>query len=252
MVIRGLILHMIQDYIGVISSGNEIDHLAMKRKSTSTARTRILGIEMIYCTYTCPPKAYRIAIPPIALPGAIIGEMATQWPKEAAWPAEAREHATNLSKYLRDALLSVESAKNQPVPAELVKAVLLGSLSFVIKTQSASDFRTVLDSIDTIRTEQQTSAVSTYEALGTIKEDIRKSAELASQVNAKATDIGEETKLGVSQVQNAKIPCASHHRCPGGPDLRCLQGGNLSGLPPSLLRHLIKVKGYRSKILKKR
>ena len=70
----------------------------------------------------CPPKAYRIAIPPIALPGAIIGKMVTQWPKEATWPAEAREYTTYLSKYLRDALLSVESAKNQPVPAELVKA----------------------------------------------------------------------------------------------------------------------------------
>ena len=58
-------------------------------------------------------------MPPTALPGAIIGGTTTQWSKEATWPNEPREHATQLSKYLRKALVSIENAKGQPVPAEL-------------------------------------------------------------------------------------------------------------------------------------
>jgi hypothetical protein len=42
--------------------------------------------------------------------------MATSWPQEVAWPAEFREHATQLGKYLREALLCIERARDQPVP----------------------------------------------------------------------------------------------------------------------------------------
>ncbi|KAI3340358.1 hypothetical protein F4824DRAFT_487316 [Ustulina deusta] len=60
--------------------------------------------------------------------------VATSWPQQTAWPTEVREHATYLSKYLQDALRCVEQAQDQPVPANLVKSVILGMVSLVAKT----------------------------------------------------------------------------------------------------------------------
>ena len=53
-----------------------------------------------------------------------IGVMAATWPKTTAWPNDLREHATYLSKYLSDALLCIEAAKEQPIPTPLVKITL--------------------------------------------------------------------------------------------------------------------------------
>jgi hypothetical protein len=53
-----------------------------------------------------------------------IGIMASTWPKATAWPSDLREHAIYLSKYLRDALLCIKSAKEQPIPTPLVKTMI--------------------------------------------------------------------------------------------------------------------------------
>jgi hypothetical protein len=136
--------------------------------------------------------------------------MTTQWPKETTWPNDPREHATQLSKYLRDALISVENAKHQPVPAELVKISLLGSLSFVMKTQSAPDFRTVLDTLNIIRTEQQATTSDVTQAvgefLGEIKGEIMATTKLVRESNAKAEEVGQHAKaLAKEAVDTSKI-----------------------------------------------
>ncbi|KAI0388182.1 hypothetical protein F5Y17DRAFT_453852, partial [Xylariaceae sp. FL0594] len=62
-------------------------------------------------------------------------------PGRKQWPTEAREHATYLNKYLPDALLCVQQANDQPVPANIVKSTILGMLSLVAKIQNMPDLQ---------------------------------------------------------------------------------------------------------------
>lgn len=55
------------------------------------------------------------------------------WPKATAWSYDLREHATYLSKYLRDALLCIESAKEQPTPTPPVKT-MIAAMSVMLTT----------------------------------------------------------------------------------------------------------------------
>ncbi|RBA11815.1 hypothetical protein FPRO05_14203 [Fusarium proliferatum] len=68
--------------------------------------------------------------------------MATSWPQEVAWPAKFREHATQLGKYLREALLRIERARDQLVPQGLGKVMAMGALSLVNKIRNIPDHRT--------------------------------------------------------------------------------------------------------------
>ncbi|KAH8902606.1 hypothetical protein BR93DRAFT_856230, partial [Coniochaeta sp. PMI_546] len=78
--------------------------------------------------------------------------------QEAIWPTGLREHATYLSKYLRDALLCVKRAKDQPVPAELAKAMVLGTMSLIVKMQNIPDLNTVHDVLRLVQTETKIAA----------------------------------------------------------------------------------------------
>jgi hypothetical protein len=60
-----------------------------------------------------------------------IGVMAATWPKTTAWPNDLRELATYLSKYLREALLCIETTKEQPIPTPLVKA-MIAAMSIIL------------------------------------------------------------------------------------------------------------------------
>ncbi|KAH7146938.1 hypothetical protein B0J13DRAFT_318582 [Dactylonectria estremocensis] len=99
--------------------------------------------------------------------------MATSWPQEVAWPAEFREHATQLGKYLRDALLCIERAKDQPVPHDLAKIMAMGALSLVNKIHNIPDLGTVHDALQMARTESKIAAESTMQALNDIKTELK-------------------------------------------------------------------------------
>jgi hypothetical protein len=79
-----------------------------------------------------------------------IGVMASTWPKATTWPSDLREHATYLSKYLRDALLCIESVKEQPIPTPLVKTMITAISVMLSKIETAPDYSTVMQALTTI------------------------------------------------------------------------------------------------------
>ncbi|KAI1315997.1 hypothetical protein F5Y16DRAFT_414742 [Xylariaceae sp. FL0255] len=116
--------------------------------------------------------------------------MVTPWPKGTAWPTEVREHATYLNKYLRDALLCVEEAQDRPVPANIVKSMILGVLSLVAKTQTMPDVRSIQDALNTIQLEARTTANIASVAIDEMRDDME-------NMNAKLLkDLQESVKAG--------------------------------------------------------
>ncbi|KAH7137706.1 hypothetical protein EDB81DRAFT_656183 [Dactylonectria macrodidyma] len=107
--------------------------------------------------------------------------MATSWPQDVAWPAEFREHATQLGKYLRDAILCIERAKDQPVPHDLAKIMAMGALSLVNKIHNILDLGTVHDALQMARTESKITAESTMQALNDIKTELKQAANTGQQ-----------------------------------------------------------------------
>jgi hypothetical protein len=146
--------------------------------------------------------------------------MATSWPPEVAWPAEFREHATKLGRYLRDALLSIECAGDQPVPPDLVIYMAMGALALVTKIHSLSDLGTIHDAHQMARSESKTAAQSTMQALHDIKTELRQAATTSQQAlegirqnheaqNEKKTAARESSEIGrivmtmVREIKNA-------------------------------------------------
>ena len=84
--------------------------------------------------------------------------MATPWPQQPAWPTPFREHATRLSTYLQDALTCIDRTQSQPVPADLVKIIIHGTLTFILKVQHAPDLSTVCDALSILQIEAKASS----------------------------------------------------------------------------------------------
>ncbi|KAF2844323.1 hypothetical protein T440DRAFT_436623, partial [Plenodomus tracheiphilus IPT5] len=87
--------------------------------------------------------------------------MATPWPQQPAWPPPFREHATRLSTYLQDALTCIDRTNSQPVPADLVKIIIHGTLTFILKVQHTPDLNTVCDALRILQTETKTTSETT-------------------------------------------------------------------------------------------
>ena len=61
----------------------------------------------------------------VRTPQCDIGAMASTWPNAMhTWPGDHREHAINLSKYLKDALQSIEGAEEQPSPFPQIQTLV--------------------------------------------------------------------------------------------------------------------------------
>ena len=88
----------------------------------------------------------------------VIGVMAATWPKTTAWPSDLREHATHLSKYLREALLCIETAKEQPIPIPLVKTMIAAMSVMLTKIENAPDYNTIMQALTTIQNDVKTTA----------------------------------------------------------------------------------------------
>uniref|UniRef100_A0A8H7NA94 CCHC-type domain-containing protein n=1 Tax=Bionectria ochroleuca TaxID=29856 RepID=A0A8H7NA94_BIOOC len=129
--------------------------------------------------------------------------MATSWPQEAAWPTDLREHAAYLGKYLRDALLSIEREKDRPVPPELAKIMIMGSLSLLVKLQNMPDFRTVHDALNLARTEATASAASTTESLNRIDAGLKQITGVIQQTMRDNTDAARDAKIAAKEAAEA-------------------------------------------------
>jgi len=60
-----------------------------------------------------------------------------------AWPTDLPEPATYLSRYLRDALQSIDREKDRSVRSQLAKVMIMGSLSLVLKLQNTPNLHHV-------------------------------------------------------------------------------------------------------------
>ena len=84
--------------------------------------------------------------------------MATPWPQQPAWPTPFREHATRLSTYLQEALTCIDRTQSQPVPADLVKVIIHGTLTFILKVRHAPDLGTVCNALSILQIEAKASS----------------------------------------------------------------------------------------------
>ncbi|KAI1359310.1 hypothetical protein F5Y08DRAFT_344830 [Xylaria arbuscula] len=120
--------------------------------------------------------------------------MATSWPQARAWPTEPREHATYINKYLRDALLCVEQAQDQPIPANIVKSTILGMLSLVAKIQSMPDVRSIQETLNIIRNEVKEAASITSLTLNEMRDDMEHTNALMQKELQESVKNGNEAK----------------------------------------------------------
>ncbi|RYO78316.1 hypothetical protein DL764_010130 [Monosporascus ibericus] len=121
--------------------------------------------------------------------------MATSWPQERAWPTEPREHAANLSRYLRDALVCVERAGDQAVPTNIVKSMILGILSLVTKVQNMPDVQVLKEALDVTQAEARAATQDSKQALQSIKKELQDTKETLS----KSITETEESKLAARE-----------------------------------------------------
>ena len=150
--------------------------------------------------------------------------MATSWPQEAAWPTDLREHATYLSRYLRDALQSIDREKDQPVPPKLAKVMIMGSLSLVLKLQNTPDLHHVHDALSMARTEATATATSTTESLQSIKVELKHTMKTVQQ----AVQETKEAKNAAKEAVEANKTLIGLVR-----DLKSTNHGNHSMVPPT-------------------
>ena len=105
--------------------------------------------------------------------------MATQWPQQATWPSAIHEHATRLSTYLQDSLTCIERTNSQPVPADLVKTIIHGTVTFILKVQHTPDLGAIKDALRILQTEAKAAAAENAQTLSDIKNELICSTELS-------------------------------------------------------------------------
>jgi len=96
--------------------------------------------------------------------------MAATWPKTTAWPNDLREHATYLSKYFRDVLLCIESAKEQPIPTPLVKTMIAAMSVILTQIENGPDYNTVMQALTTIQSDVKTTAETVQTTATTVQQ----------------------------------------------------------------------------------
>jgi hypothetical protein len=95
--------------------------------------------------------------------------MAAAWPQVTAWPSDLREYTTYLSKYFREALLYIESAKG-PVPTSLVKTMIAAISVVLAKFENAPDHNTVMQALTTIRNDLKVTTITVQTTAETVQE----------------------------------------------------------------------------------
>ena len=131
--------------------------------------------------------------------------MATPWPQQPTWPTPFREHATRLSTYLQDALSCIDRTQSQPVPADLVKVIIHGTLTFILKVQHAPDLSTVCDSLSILQTEAKASSDNAAQMLEAVKHELKNELKnTADTINAIAANVQLNMSAGEAAKTAAK------------------------------------------------
>ncbi|KAH7370254.1 hypothetical protein BKA65DRAFT_602701 [Rhexocercosporidium sp. MPI-PUGE-AT-0058] len=108
--------------------------------------------------------------------------MATPWP----------QHAIYLSDYLKETLIYIDSAKDQPVPKPLIKTIIAAISVFIAKFQNTSDIAIL--------------SQETNQAVKEAAETRRTTTELLQETN----DIAKATNDIVKAIQSTPSPKASY------------------------------------------
>jgi hypothetical protein len=131
--------------------------------------------------------------------------MATPWPQQPTWPTPFREHATRLSTYLQDALTCIDGTQSQPVPADLVKVIIHGTLTFILKVQHAPDLSTVCDALSILQTEAKASTENAVRMLDAVKHELKTELKNTTDtVHAIAANVQVNTRVGEDTKTAAK------------------------------------------------
>ena len=120
--------------------------------------------------------------------------MALTWPQVTAWPNDLHEHATYLSKYLRDALRCIEDAKEHPIPPALVKTIIAATCAILTKIENTPDYKTVMQTLTMMRDDLKT----TTNAIKTTVESAQTTA-----TTAQRAILASQQAILISQDTNA-------------------------------------------------
>jgi hypothetical protein len=137
--------------------------------------------------------------------------MAIPWPSGTDWPLELREHATELTKYLRDTLNCIDRSQGQAVPASHVRTMITGTLTMISKTLRTPDLTTIQDALNIMQTEAKDIAEETANVIETVKmemrnnaADIKRSIKIGEETKTAAREATERSKMVVDMVKELK------------------------------------------------
>jgi hypothetical protein len=137
--------------------------------------------------------------------------MAIPWPTGTDWPLELREHATELTKYLRDTLNCIDRSQGQAVPASYVRTMITGTLTMISKTLRTPDLTTIQDALIIMQTEAKDIAEETANVIETVKmemrnnaADIKRSIKIGEETKTAAREATERSKMVVDMVKELK------------------------------------------------
>ncbi|KAI0804889.1 hypothetical protein GGR55DRAFT_305475 [Xylaria sp. FL0064] len=98
----------------------------------------------------------------------------------------------------KDALRCVEQAQDQPIPANLVKSMILGMASLVAKTMSMPDVRSIQETLNIIQTEVKNETNITALTLYEIKDDMERTATKLQEIQ-ESVKKGNEAKVAARE-----------------------------------------------------
>lgn len=137
--------------------------------------------------------------------------MAIPWPQGADWPLELREHATELTQYLRNTLNCTDRSQGQAVPANHVRTMITGTLTMISKPLRTPDLTTVQDALNIIQTEAKNRGEETANVIETVRmemrhnvTDIKRSITIGEETKAAAREATERSKKVVEMVKELK------------------------------------------------
>jgi hypothetical protein len=110
-------------------------------------------------------------------------------------PLEFREHATELTKYLRDTLNCIDRSQGQAVPANYVRTMITGTPTMISKALRMPDLTTVQDALNIMQTETKDRAEETANVIEIVRMETSNNA---ADIKRSIT-VGEETKAAARE-----------------------------------------------------
>jgi hypothetical protein len=114
----------------------------------------------------------------------------------------------DLSKYLREALLCIETAKEQPIPTPLVKTMIAAMSVILTKIENVPDYNTVVQALTTIQNDLKktiTTVKTTAETVQTTAATVQRTATVSQQAilisqdtNAITREVAEAGKIAAA------------------------------------------------------